>query len=76
MATYRVLSNLTGYINGQLWPPVGETIDLDGDVSGMVEAGHIEEAKAEKKPAKKAAAKPDKAEKRPAAKANVETRKA
>jgi len=80
MASYRVLSILTGWINGQEWPPVGETIDLgDADVSGMVEAGHLEPVKAQKKaaakPAKKVASKPDQAEKRPASKAGTETRK-
>ena len=76
MASYRVCYNLTGYINGQEWPPVGEVIDLgDADVSGMVEVGHLEPVKAEKKAAKKAAKKPDEAEKRPAAKASTETRK-
>lgn len=81
MATYRVLHTTTGYINGEPWPAVGETIDLgDADVSSMVDAGALEPVKAEKKPArkpaKKAATKPDKAEKRPASKAGTETRKA
>jgi hypothetical protein len=73
MATYRVTYNLTGYINGQLWPAVGEEIDLgDADVSGMVEAGHLEVVKPAKK---KAAKKPDDSEKRPASQAKTETRK-
>jgi hypothetical protein len=62
MPGYKVLVPLSGCINGVEWPAVGEVIDVDADLSGMVEVGHLAvvgaTAKVEKRPAV------DKAEKR------------
>lgn len=68
-----VKTPLSGLINGDPWPAVGEAIDLPEVVGdGMPE---LERAKPKASPAKKAAKSEDKVEKRPAAKADVETRK-
>lgn len=70
MAKYRVIGPISGPVGvGEVsttWPEFGGVIDLDADLSGMVEAGHLERVSA--KPAAK------KAEKRPAPTADVETR--
>jgi hypothetical protein len=59
---YRVLRQQTGMVNGEPWPEPGDVVRLEESVAeGMVGAGDLEEAKAEK----------PKAEKRPAAQKSV-----
>ncbi len=71
MAKCKVLVQPLGGYNGEVWPEVGEAIELPDHIAkGMVEAGNVEIVKA---PAKKTAE--SDAEKRPAASKNVETRK-
>lgn len=66
MGKFTVKQQPSGCINGQLWPEVGEEIELDDAVGNdMVGAGWLEAVKA--KPAKKV-------EKRPASKQGEETR--
>lgn len=66
----KVLVRPSGAYNGEVWPPVGETIELPDTVAeAMAKAGNVEIVKA---PAKKAA---EGSEKRPAATKAAETRK-
>jgi hypothetical protein len=66
MPKFVVKEQPSGLINGQVWPEVGESIDLPDEVAaGMVDSGVLEKPKKAEK----------KVEKRPASKANVETRK-
>lgn len=63
---YRVMKPVSGAINAQPWPEVGEYIDLPGETgAAMVEAGVLEPA---------AKRKTEKVEKRPTARRG-ETRK-
>jgi hypothetical protein len=74
VAKVKVLVRPLGGYNGEVWPEVGETIDLPDHVAeGMAKAGNVELVKT---PAKTAAAKPNDSEKRPASAKGVETRKA
>lgn len=69
MPKYTVKTPMSGLLNGQPWPGVGESVDLADELAeGMVDAGHLEKKAAAKKAAKKS-------ETATASKANVETRK-
>lgn len=69
MPKYKVVVQPSGLLNGHPWPEAGESVDLDKSVGDpMVEAGHLEAAKAPAKAAEK------KVETRPASKAGEEKR--